>query len=628
MTSLQELLRQYLRLKNLGAFEDQLNFFFALIGLFSFSFAAIYKITLRIREHQRKKRLTRDLSPFYTPNEIENSLKYYVPTKCQNVSPSIVQEPANSYPFATKEKLIPFFLRKAFKDKYNDCKFFIILADSGMGKTTFMINLFLSYTKKSFFHSIFGDLFWTDRFKMRLYPLGHPKTTDEISSLESKTDTILLLDAFDEDSNAIVDFKKRLAQILDLVWKFRMVIITCRTHFFPTEQEEPEKTGLLKYGTNKGEHIFGKLYISPFDDSDIKKYLRRKYPWFSFRIRMRGNNIPDTPFRISYPVFLSTKRGKAQYIVSQSPNLMVRPMLLNYIDELIKNNTVYRFSFQIYEELIDKWLEREALRYNDKDVSKAVLYKFSFELAKDIFLNREKRKGLYISVSDLEIFAKKYNITLSRVEMTSKSLLNRTAEGLYKFSHKSILEYFLAMEGYNSPKFIKDNYFNDLDNVKLFLKEIGIFKSIQTFFIKYPSFRLFACKSDGGIFEFHFRDITTNLIDHIVYIYFDEKYLKVPELKQFVISFSALKMFSDDKTDMPTFSVYYQQVINEIDRLKDEIKRLAPFRHLGNLALERKEYYRLETKLHDLEAQKDKYESRFEKYLEFDKKLRSVLDED
>ena len=80
-----------------------------------------------------------------------------------------------------------------------------------------------------------------------------------------------------------------------------------------------------------------------------------------------------------------------------------------------------------------------------------------YKKRKDIFLNRQKRGGLYISVNELEIFALKFNIKLSKVEMTSKSLLNRTSEGLYKFSHKSILEYFLSLEGYQNPKFIKNN---------------------------------------------------------------------------------------------------------------------------------------------------------------------------
>jgi hypothetical protein len=46
----------------------------------------------------------------------------------------------------------------------------------------------------------------------------------------------------------------------------------------------------------------------------------------------------------------------------------------------------------------------------------------------------------------MQSFAKRKNINLSTIEMKSRSLLNRHSTGYFKFSHRSILEYFLAIK--------------------------------------------------------------------------------------------------------------------------------------------------------------------------------------
>lgn len=45
----------------------------------------------------------------------------------------------------SRSPLIPFFIQAAFNEKSDSERFYLILADSGMGKTTFLINLYLRY---------------------------------------------------------------------------------------------------------------------------------------------------------------------------------------------------------------------------------------------------------------------------------------------------------------------------------------------------------------------------------------------------------------------------------------------------------------------------------------------------
>jgi formylglycine-generating enzyme required for sulfatase activity len=379
-----------------------------------------------------RKNLYKNLKPFYMEYEIKRATENYVPTKCQNVDPSAQNEPGNVHAFVTREELIPFFTDKVFKNKKEE-KYYLVLADSGMGKTTFMINLFLTYIKKP-----------DPNYKIVLLPLGHEKTDAKIDKIkiEEKYDTILLLDAFDEDPKAVKDYKKRLDAIIQKTKDFQTIIITSRTQFFPSDSEIPKETGIYKFGGDKKEHKFYKIYISPFDDNDIEKYLKNKYHFYE-----------------------RSKMENARDVVKKSPNLMVRPMLLAHIDDLIGEKE-YDYTYEIYEVMVKKWIERERVK------NKKELRRFCREVAKDIYKFRKSRKGLYIDGDDIKNMAEQHQIKLDEFEMKGRSLLNRNAEGQYKFAHKSILEYFLALEVFENKDFEQLFDFEGMEQAKKFYEKI------------------------------------------------------------------------------------------------------------------------------------------------------------
>jgi len=152
-------------------------------GLFAFVFLLIIIITqlnslfkyviIKIKSRSTVK----DLHPFYSKVDIENATKYYIKTKFQNVSPSEDEEPGRNYISAAREPLIPLFVNKVFKNKSDNNKYYLVLADSGMGKTTFMINLYLTYKFKA--QSFFSNY----KYDIKLFPLGHPNTFNKIKEM-------------------------------------------------------------------------------------------------------------------------------------------------------------------------------------------------------------------------------------------------------------------------------------------------------------------------------------------------------------------------------------------------------------------------------------------------------------
>ncbi len=429
------------------------SFFAVLAALFGI-LSVLWNLGVKLWNVWQQRQLQNDLHPFYTAQEIQHATQYYVETTCQNVAPSREEEPRDTYDFSAKEKIIPFFLNKAFKTKKDACQFYIVLADSGMGKTTFLLNLYLRYI----------DQFFGVNYQIKLLPFNFPDIDKEIEKIpdKEKRQTILLLDAFDEDIQAVADYKTRLGELIRKVIHFREVVITCRTQFFPREEEVPGETGVLRSGPEGGEREFRKFYISPFDENDIQTYLKKRFSWFQ-----------------------RAKKQTAKQIVMSCPNLMVRPMLLSYIEDLLQNKLPYTSAYMVYAELINKWIEREVRKVPSERRKRYMdeLYKFSREIAVDIYRHRAERQGsLLIRGKEIQPFADKHGIKLSDIEMKSKSLLNRNARGDYKFSHKSVMEYFLAEEAFFNAVFRQELDFKGMDRANAFFDEMICEKLTVPFF--------------------------------------------------------------------------------------------------------------------------------------------------
>jgi len=262
--------------------------------------------------------------------------------------------------------------------------------------------------------------------------LGIKDVFREIDKYDTPATTVLFLDALDEDTEAIDDHRKRLTDLLERSIAFRHVVITCRTQFFLSDEEIPKDVGIVKIGViDAGEsrvYTLNKLYLSPFDDSQIQRYLKKKFSGWR------------------------RQRKRARSIVQQMGDLSARPMLLAHIDDLISQSKHFDCSWQIYEEMVEAWLVRE-----EKFIGKHLLRTFSELVAADIYRKREERKSEKISYAELTQIADNISPEITkwtasdRSFLTNRSLLNRDAEGNRKFSHRTIMEYLAFVRAVNDP---------------------------------------------------------------------------------------------------------------------------------------------------------------------------------
>ena len=420
-----------------------------LIALLGYVASSLYK-------RYQNVNAAKDLAPYFNEKNIQEKRALFIESQYQNNSPAREAEPGFSHQFVSKSKLIPHFINTAFNGKKVSDKFYLVLADSGMGKTTFMINLFVRYN--SFFNL-------RRKYKMKLIPFGYKgNIIDKIKEVKKEDipNTILLLDAFDEytkilppaEPDGLTDderFRKVLDEVIETVQDFREVVITSRTQYFPGEESQPYELKIPNFNNDKF-HVLAKFYLSPFDDNEIRRYLNKKYGIFRFW---------------NYP-----KKRIARQIVENSPNLMARPMLLSYVDNLVGSDQTYTNTYQIYETLVNKWIEREGEKREHKQTDceklKHNLHKYSQLVAVKIYEKRKETNSLQLSKAD----ATDVNVELKDYQMTGQSLLTRDAENNWKFAHKSILEFFLAKEAAENLDFAMMLDFAGMDQAKKFCSEI------------------------------------------------------------------------------------------------------------------------------------------------------------
>ncbi|MEI6142289.1 MAG: SUMF1/EgtB/PvdO family nonheme iron enzyme [Mariniphaga sp.] len=415
----------------------------------------------KLKEHYKNSKIASDLFPYFDYPKVKRLRDFFIPTQFQNHSPSAEEEPGFSHQFVSKSELIPHFLKAVFDEKKEADKFYLILADSGMGKTTFMINLYVAYT--SFFN--FGR-----KYKIKLFPFGESRIIKKIEEIAQKQDeaknTILLLDAFDEYKgllpplvpDGLTDderFRKCLDEISELTRDFREVVITSRTQYFPGQENQAYELKVPRFD-EKGFHTLAKLYLSPFSDIEVKQYLNKKYGLFAF--------------------WNWKKKQTAEKIVESSPKLMVRPMLLAYIDYLVDNNQIFSTTYQIYNTLIEKWLDREAQKRKNTSTTrekfKKDLYDFSMLVALKMYNQLKETGNLSINKKTAKELCKQNQIDLQDYEITGQSLLTRDIHHNWKFSHKSILEFFLAKKCFEDGGFAIKFEFAGMDMAKKFYEEI------------------------------------------------------------------------------------------------------------------------------------------------------------
>jgi hypothetical protein len=109
---------------------------------------------------------------------------------------------------------------------------------------------------------------------------------------------------------------------------------------------------------------------------------------------------------------------------------------LAHITDVVKSNISIRQTYQLYQLMVNAWLERESTWVKMSD-----LKEYSELLSVNLYIFREHRGMERIPHDELANLAYDWGIDLSQWQLSGRSLLNRDAQGNYKFAHRSIMEF-------------------------------------------------------------------------------------------------------------------------------------------------------------------------------------------
>lgn len=331
---------------------------------------------------------------------ISNLAEYYIEPNCQHGNPADeddVSSPIFRPVFTVLNEII-----EKVSDQEDGRKQLFILADAGMGKTSLLIML-------KFYHLC---SFWPKQYDCKLLKLGEDTIID-IRSMGNKAKTILLLDALDEDQSALKNYNSRICDLLKETSKFKNVIITCRTQFFPIGEKDPfQRSGMI----NISGYTCPVMYLSLFNNDQIYKYLKNRFNYSADIIQ------------------------KAESILSKMKTLKARPLLLAHIQDLLESANAINDTYNVYLSLVGAWINREARKQGKSNSNSLMLaclrVAFEMTLMKQLSIEPIKIDELIIKYPDIS--------SLNRMDIGGRSLLNRNSSGSFRFSHYSIQEFLIA----------------------------------------------------------------------------------------------------------------------------------------------------------------------------------------
>lgn len=375
----------------------------------------LYKELLK-RRAARAEELARIADVFDEPKVVA---RYYVEPSCQHHNPANRDE--GKAPMAQIRqpafKFIDAFLKGDYPPLRDGRSHLFILADAGMGKSLLLVMIRLMHLMA----------FWPRNYNCLLLKLG-PETAKIVCDHEHHAHSILLLDALDEDPDAWGRMNQRLVEILDATKRFRRVIITCRTQFFP--ETGADVLGRPGYVTVGG-YTCPLAFLSLFDDDQVHTYLSKRFPdgWMQ---RLLGKQ--------------NQKRLRAAQVVRSMESLRFRPLLLAHIEDIMDGDQQKWNVYTLYETLVDRWLDREERKLREMKIRGAPTKEMLWRICAVVASHMQVSGSRLLPREELDALVARFRevAAIKHFNVGGRSLMNRNAEGAYRFSHYSIQEFLVV----------------------------------------------------------------------------------------------------------------------------------------------------------------------------------------
>lgn len=368
---------------------------------------------------------------------IQSLREFYVEPDCQLQNPEEYESGESSSGRTPVLNKINEFIKeeRSYAETGNQL---FVLGDAGMGKTSLLVMLKVFHIAR----------FWPTKHECCLMKLGN-ESLGEIEKLKNKGETVLLLDALDEDPLSFNRIRERTVELLKATKNFWRVIITSRSAYLEGDPDELfGNPGWIMVDGFRVQRIF----LSFFSDQQVTVYLKNRF-------RKDRSNLE-----------------KAKEVASKMHTLQLRPLLLSYIENLVESPYVASgwSEYNIFDALVNSWLIREErkLKEMDNDASARTLLSACLHLAYRLHATPERNMNIYELEDMIERVPEMSG--LSALEIGGRSLLHRTTEGAYQFAHFSIQEFLCVMHAASGARVESEGAIRVTDLMLKFLAEVDL----------------------------------------------------------------------------------------------------------------------------------------------------------
>ena len=218
---------------------------------------------------KRRKTIRSVLSDYGKEYSGHTAERLYIPARFQSSPPDMALDLSEPVRTVASQNLMDFYLKQVLVKNNTVKHLYMILGGSGMGKSSFVVQLVKRYYRK---------YLWSNKpYELALVPCGSKNVVERVRQINDKRNVVLILDALDESSEAIEDFDGFIEKLETVMQDFFHVIITCRTQFFNSEDDIRKSSILSAQTAGKGFIRYEHQFIAPFTDQEIDSYLRKKY---------------------------------------------------------------------------------------------------------------------------------------------------------------------------------------------------------------------------------------------------------------------------------------------------------------------------------------------------------------
>ncbi|MBU1193402.1 MAG: hypothetical protein KKE62_03710 [Proteobacteria bacterium] len=469
----------------------------------------------------------------YDEPTVLRAAKFYVPLKCQNLSP----DKRTAVKKDLTQTLLQFYHHKT------QFRLVFILAEPGMGKTCFALN----------FHTLIQKLPSKKTHPLILIPLNSKNADQMIMAVPDKSNTTLFLDGLDEDTRAFLHPSERIIQLIETTKNFKKVIITGTVNFMPDYKYRSIQKGyeiILNQQTGENSlYKFQILYIPQMTYSRAQKILNRMLPVWKSNI----------------------KASILKYIYSNSDGVI--PLTLGYLPDILPEQPTLLSKTYLFENIIKNWVHQQHLWPN-----KAELNCFLKKIAADMFLNRLIREEEIICADELKTRLDEWKISVYPFRETAFSLIYKCPQGSIRFTHRLFMEYLFIRQLLSADKHcyqipltegMKDFLFEDF-NSRQSLNLKNEFEWLKPFNIKTHGLKL---KSDENepdnrpaLFatilnknsQYDFLKQLSRLLENSIFIHFGWDARLFKNLKQAV--YESKSSFMELKKKRWNVLINYQQI--------------------------------------------------------------------